>query len=322
MRVRQACATAAGSTRLAAFTLALCALLAGCGGGGDEPVAASPGLTVPKARCGPNDRVEAGLQGQVPMAERAAGFQGYNCNLALASQVRSDRGANTWEQFVSLRDRQGRLCGYAGSAPPGLGGLNTIVVDLTDPDRAVQTAVLTTPAMAGPGEGLRAHQGRGLLIAARYNTGPSASAEAHGFDVYDVGTDCRHPQLLASTTALAFDTAGLPAFPLAGAWPQRDNAYGHEGAISPDGLTYYISDFPHGVYHAVDITDPTRPLLIGTFQPPGAVWKGPFNFEAGVHGLSLSNDGTRGYFTTGAFNVLADAMVPQTGSWRNGFLVV
>ena len=45
-----------------------------------------PPLTVPKARCGPHDRPETGLQGQVPAALRAAGFKGFNCNLELIGQ--------------------------------------------------------------------------------------------------------------------------------------------------------------------------------------------------------------------------------------------
>src|SRR2546427_13283592 len=38
-------------------------------------------LTVPKATCGPNDHPETDLQGEVSAAVRAAGFNGYNCNL-------------------------------------------------------------------------------------------------------------------------------------------------------------------------------------------------------------------------------------------------
>jgi len=41
----------------------------------------SIGRTVAKAVCGPEDSPETGLQGQVPAALRAAGFQGFNCNL-------------------------------------------------------------------------------------------------------------------------------------------------------------------------------------------------------------------------------------------------
>ena len=54
-----------------------------------------PPLTVPKATCGRRDHPETALQGQVPAALRARGFQGFNCNLELVGQVRGD-GAN-WQ---------------------------------------------------------------------------------------------------------------------------------------------------------------------------------------------------------------------------------
>ena len=38
---------------------------------------------VPRAVCGPGDKPEQALQGQVTAAERAAGFQGTSCNLQL-----------------------------------------------------------------------------------------------------------------------------------------------------------------------------------------------------------------------------------------------
>src|SRR4051794_28168144 len=45
---------------------------------------------VPKAVCGPGDKPETGLQGQVPAANRTAGFQGFSCNLQLLAQVRGE----------------------------------------------------------------------------------------------------------------------------------------------------------------------------------------------------------------------------------------
>jgi hypothetical protein len=48
--------------------------------------------TVPRAVCGPEDHPETGLQGQVPAALRAAGFQGFNCNLKLIGQSKNDGG--------------------------------------------------------------------------------------------------------------------------------------------------------------------------------------------------------------------------------------
>src|SRR5215813_10824694 len=91
------------------------------------PGSAAPLATVPKASCGPNDHPETALQGQVPAALRAAGFQGFNCNLELLSQSKGD-GAN-W-QTTEYRDAIGNgggqgkgvghpggtVCAYHGSA--------------------------------------------------------------------------------------------------------------------------------------------------------------------------------------------------------------
>src|SRR5262245_49564072 len=45
-------------------------------------------LPVPKAECGPNDRVETGLQGETTPGDRISGRSelGYNCNLELVGQ--------------------------------------------------------------------------------------------------------------------------------------------------------------------------------------------------------------------------------------------
>src|SRR4051794_8922956 len=65
-------------------------MLWGCGGGGDNPADAAVPLTVTKATCGPNDKPETALQGQVPAAMRASGFQGFSCNLQLIGQYKGE----------------------------------------------------------------------------------------------------------------------------------------------------------------------------------------------------------------------------------------
>jgi hypothetical protein len=277
---------------------------------------------VRKAHCAVHDNAETGLQGQIPLPDRLAGFKGFNCNLEKTASTSATRGDGLWQQFAYVRDSAGRLCGYAGgtyfSGNPG-----TVVVDLTDPDHSVQTALLTTPGMITPGEGLRAHTGRGLLVSGNYQNAPQTNSVSHGFDVYDVGTDCRHPQLLSSTTSMLFDTTGLPQYPGNGPWPNPDATYGHEGAFAPDGRTYYESDPAHGVYHAIDVTDPTNPKLLGTFQSPAFSRSSPLAAQGVPHGVSISDDGKRTYFINSAINFAAPGgMVPQTGEWHNGFLIV
>jgi len=36
--------------------------------------------------------------------------------------------------------------------------------------------------------------------------------------------------------------------------------------VSPDGLTYYIGDIATGRYHAVDITNSTKPRMVASFD--------------------------------------------------------
>src|SRR5689334_13496015 len=72
-------------------------------GGADSVVAKKQNIAdqelffapVPKAVCGPGDKPETALQGQVTAAMRASGFQGFSCNLQLLAQVRGE-GAN-WQ---------------------------------------------------------------------------------------------------------------------------------------------------------------------------------------------------------------------------------
>ena len=279
-----------------------------------------PSTQVQKAHCGAHDSPETGLQGQIPMPDRLGGFKGFNCNLEMTTATSASRGNGLWQQFAAVRDRAGHLCGYAGgtffSSNPG-----TVVVDLTDPKHSVETEILKTPGMITPGEGLRAHTGRGLLASANYQIAPSNDSIAHGFDLYDVGTDCRHPKLLVSTTSIEFDTTGLPPFPGKGPWPNPDKIYGHEGAFSPDGMTYYISDSPHAVYHAIDISDPSKPKLLATLQDPILVRSTPMTITGGPHGLSISNDGKRGYFTSNDVDLTSPSGATSPTS-RNGFFIV
>ena len=119
-------------------------------------------LTVPKATCGPGDHPETGLQGQVPAALRAAGFQGFNCNLELIGQSRGE-GAN-W-QTTQFKDSAGHRCAYHGTASPGrsLPGrqhFGVPVIDITNATNPVPTAYLTTTSMLDPWESLKVNERR------------------------------------------------------------------------------------------------------------------------------------------------------------------
>ncbi len=268
-------------------------------------------LTVPKATCGPNDHPETGLQGQVSAALRATGFHGFNCNLELVGQFRGN-GAN-WQttQFTQRQNPaassngqnngnggRDRVCGYHGTASPALSApgrtqFGVPVIDLTDPRNPTPTAYLTTPSMLDPWESLKVNERRNLLGADNGQNG-GGGAEV---DIYDISQDCRHPQLLASAKVGTGTDGGIVA-----------PVVGHEGSWAPDGLTYYGGDLRNLQYYAVDTTDPSKPKLIAT-------WKPGF---ANVHGLSISDDGNRGYFVSLDGGVdLTNPAVPAT----NGLMI-
>src|SRR5262249_46177147 len=249
-------------------------------------------LVVPKAKCGPNDHPETALQGQVPAPLRANGFHGFSCNLELVSQQQND-GAN-W-QTAEWRDQghvgpggdkaQGKpkiVCGYHGSASPSISPptrnaarYGVPINDITDPKKVVTTGFLQTTSMLDPWESLKVNERRQLLGADNGQNGGGGPE----IDIYDVSQDWRFPQLLASGPAGTGTDGGLV-----------HKVTGHQGSWAPDGLTYYGSDIRAAQYYAVDTTDPRRPKLITAWPLPIA--------GTTAHGLSITDDGKRGYFVS------------------------
>jgi hypothetical protein len=221
-------------------------------------------LATPRATCGPGSRPEAGVQGRVSSADAASGraAKGYTCNTEQISHY----GATGGYRVHRYVDRAGHECAYydttllfPGNLPKNLPELTGVwVLDMADPKHPVHTDSLLTPAMQSPHESLSINQKRGLLAA-----GMGTPLTAPGFvDVYDLTQDCRHP-VLKST---------LPV-----------GVLGHEGAFSPDGNTYWLSStFPQTVT-AVDVTNPSAPVLLSFIQGYSG------------HGLNISDDGNRLY---------------------------
>lgn len=212
------------------------------------------------AECGPNDRPETGLQGQVPMPDRATGrsVEGYTCNLTEVGFMPSSSFANfdTYENCAYYSDTIGATNAEGG----------TVVVDASDPRNPVQTAYLTERAAANAGESLRVHVGRGLLVADRYYLAPGIS----NFDdpdanrslaIYDISKDCRKPELLADVV--------MPS------------ALGHEGCFQADGMVYYMASTDN--ITPIDISDPRNPKQLSEPQ------------DLGIHGCSTSESGKRAY---------------------------
>jgi len=57
---------------------------------------------------------------------------------------------------------------------------------------------------------------------------------------------------------------------------------GHESGFAPDGKTFYATSLSAGTVTAVDVTNPRLPVILGVFAYPS-------------HGLTVSDDGNRGY---------------------------
>ena len=219
----------------------------------------------PRATCGPGSAPESDLQGRVPAGDYASGRANdpYTCNTELVGHF----GITGGFQVHRYIDDGGRECAFYDSTliwgkdiPKG-NRPGVYAMDMSDPSDPRRSAILTTPAMQSPHESLRLSAERGLLFA---NMGYPATAP--GFvDVYDVSADCRDPQLLST-------------LPLAVA--------GHEGGLSPDGLTYWATTTAAPGITAIDVSDPAAPTI---------VWR---SNDYAVHGLSISSDGARAYLAT------------------------
>jgi hypothetical protein len=211
--------------------------------------------TVPKAPCGPNDRVETGLQGQTTLAERLSGDSelGYNCNLELVGQFQGE-GAK-W-QMAWFDD-----CAYYGTNNnPMQQRRGTVVVDASDPRNPQAIAILDSRAMLDPHESLKVNRKRSLLGATKGpGFGPTLPTDRQ-FAFYDVSGDCTHPKLLSDV-----DVPGH---------------VGHAGDFAPDGMTYWGTG--GGGITAMDISDPSNPRQIGRWLNR-------------THDISISEDGTRAY---------------------------
>src|SRR4051794_35046181 len=239
------------------------ALAAGCVTGGMS--SAAPAHPEPSSAATPGVACDKGSmpekeQGRAPAADYDSGraAKGYYCNAREVSHFGTNGGGYRVERYA---DQYGHVCAYYDStllfptdlAYQGTTGPGVYVVDMTDPKHPALTDTLKTPAMESPHESLRLNQKRGLLVSDMgYPTFQPGMV-----DVYDVKSDCRHPQVLSS-------------FPV--------GILGHESGFAPDGKTFYVAN-PGGSMVAVDLTDP---------QLPQIVWS---SFDYKPHGVSLSNDG-------------------------------
>ena len=247
---------------IAVVALALPLLALGGMAEGKKPPPPVPWTgTVPKANCGPNDRVEGALQGQTTLAERLSGDseRGYNCNLQLVGQF---QGEGSWWQMAWFRH-----CAYYGTTDyhQGQQYLGVVVVDASDPRNPQASTYLdNSRPMLNPHESLKVNTRRRLLGAT--GNGPDyLNPNAHSFAFYDV-SNCAHPKLLSQLRV--------------------PEVVGHAGNFTRDGRTYYGTTVGVG-WTAIDISDPRHPKKILRWVAPGGI--------GAPHDMSISKDGTRMY---------------------------
>ncbi len=242
-----------------------------------QAVPAEPPLRpVPRAVCGPGARPETGIQGRVSRADHESGLaaKGLQCNAELVGKHTQEKsgvdgtivGTVGGYKVLRYKDKMGNECAYYDTSllPPtnaGDGNLGVRVLDMNDPANPKLTMMLDTASMVSPHESLILSEKRGLLMAVAGNL---SQALLPGIvDIYDLNGQlgCSVP-ILKSTTPLGI--------------------FGHESGIAPDGNTFYAASFSTKTVTALDITNPSLPLPIGTL---------PVN----SHGLSVSDDGLRAY---------------------------
>lgn len=222
----------------------------------------------PRAHCGPGSRPETGIQGRVSQKDVDSGraLKGFMCNTKIVGHYgeSTETGSGGYRVYRYI-DRAGHECAYYDttllwptSAQAGSNGSGVYVLDMKDPAKPVKTDNLLTPAMQSPHESVSFSPRRGLLAAVLANPVFYPGI----VDVYDVSADCRHPVLKSSTPSAQF---------------------GHEGALSPDGRTYYATGLSSKTVDAIDLTDPSLPQRL---------WSAD---DMRIHGLSISDDGNRAY---------------------------
>lgn len=217
-----------------------------------------PEVATPRADCVSGVHREPDIQGRVPAG---AAKDGLDCNVTLLAHQGDSGGFRVW-RFV---DGAGHECAYYDTTlvfPLNAFRLDAqsvgvAVVDMTDPAKPVQTATLTQPAMLSPHESLNLNVERGLLVA---EMGSGLTVPAPQVAVYSVKDDCRHPKLMATSTAVA----------------------GHESGFSPDGRTFYAAGTASPTITAFDLSDPAKPRVVA-------------RFASRSHGLGVSDDGNRAY---------------------------
>jgi len=239
---------------------------------------------------GPNDRPEI-IQGAATAAERnvPGGYQGAWCGARLVgANELFDRGSYGNTAIIgkciysSMRDPSDLTAATTGTA----------VIDNSVPSSPQVVGMLRTPAMIRAYSTLYIKQGK--LFGAFKDFGPNGT---NPLDIYDVTSDCLHPQLLSTIMNVGGGN--------------------HDGWVANDAKTYYGIPFggvrllsgPAGALvlnparvdmHVTDTSDPRNPKTMFTWnrlQMPADIQALPTHPLAATnfHDVSSNADGTRLY---------------------------
>lgn len=284
--------------------VAVLALLA-CGGNKAAP--SPPG----EAQGG--DRLEPGLQGQIPLSAQLSGDSagGYRKGLRLVGG--NDilrRGANmqlAWigdcayvtttsgQQLFGLSDTP-----YVFPMDFMLNGM--AVIDASNPRQPELVDILQSPVMLRPHESLQAHAGRRIIVA--------TSSFGTLLEIWDA-SDCRRP-VLRTTLNLA---TGLD-LPLDALDPALNGNLGQQFAghalcLSPDGRMAYATGEPISNV-AVDLSDLNHPRVLSIFTPAahdcGVSPDGQRLYLAAFSGLIFGTTGTGLSLLTSTAGTTLDAL--------------
>jgi len=284
---------------------------------GDE--SSSPASPTPSANLGPEysavDRLEPGLQGQIPMASQLNGdsAKGYRKGLKLVGQnTILDRGANFSMAWIDdcayvTTTSPGQIFGplaspYADAKFNPLNGM--AVIDAANPANPKLINILQSPAMLAPHESLQANQQRKIIVATR--------GGGTAFDVYDA-RDCRNPKLTASINlGLGLTLPKIPVLSqilqgIPGGLDSLDLGLpfaGHALCLSDDGRTAYATS-SISTNAAINLDNINDPKLIQLFAPAG-------------HDCGLSPDGNRLYLAQFGFIALGVGLPNGPAVGQNG----
>ena len=238
------------------------------------------------AVCGPGDRPEPGLQGQVPKAVQGdESRKGFWCGMReVGHNDVLNRGGNYGHAWVGD-------CAYVTSALTGdeEAPSGVAVLDVSEPRDPRFVKLLQTPGTVDAVETVHA---RGTRFV-------SADYDGNMLDVYDA-SDCANPRLLTT-------------------WESPYNI--HNITLSWDARTLYVgtalptseSNPPAPHILAVSLDDPSDPKLIAQVNMAELAPEGANPSLAGVHRVDVSKDGNRIYAGMISSSVFLPAMKPFLG---------